>query len=339
MIKVNLSWESTGDIDSYTIYRSTEEFPTDPLPIPIAEGITTKSYTDIVPINEISKYYYRIESIKEGEYKVSELLEVVLAESPSFDCNGISETITLSKIYSPNNSAYIYFNITDSFGTILTDSVILADESTDYSFDGFTEIAIDQLIDNPYFSQYIGITYIDNIDNENLTDFTFSNKSKQDLMVNIQFQSETQAVYNLNFNLCLNPEGSICENASDSASLYGYNIVDLDITVDVYVNEVLVASDVNATYINQNWLSNPLLQANAEQLGYAVYGSSSGEELFVNTTTQDYIRFAFVPKKDAVYNGVTYYAKDALRIHSNNLNPTIIKDSQGVVYFCTKGSG
>ena len=86
-MKVNLTWDSIGDIDSYTIYRVNDPFPEYPLPLPTAEGITTKSYIDELPLDLASKYYYRIESVKGDERKISELLEVI---SP------IVATVTLS---------------------------------------------------------------------------------------------------------------------------------------------------------------------------------------------------------------------------------------------------
>lgn len=91
MKQVNITWKADGNIDSYTIYRVNEPFPASPLPLPTAEGITTKSYIDELPLDLYSKYYYRIESVRGNERKISELLEVIVEpEEPIFtiSCDG-----------------------------------------------------------------------------------------------------------------------------------------------------------------------------------------------------------------------------------------------------------
>lgn len=108
----------------------------------------------------------------------------------------------------------------------------------------------------------------------------------------------------------------------------------MGVTVDVYVNQILIAEDVHATFINQTWQSVQELSDNASQLGYSVYGTSNLEETFYNSSNSN-ITFEFVPKSDAYYVGTTYYAKDALQIASSNNNPTVAKDPvTGVVTFC-----
>ena len=128
-----------------------------------------------------------------------------------------------------------------------------------------------------------------------------------------------------------------CEGASAYATLKGVSIISgftKLITVDVYVNNVLVASDINATYINQAWHSNEKLQANASQLGYSVSGTSSNQEIFYNSSSS-VITFSFVPKSDGVYGGQIYFAKDALQVDSSNSNSAIYKDPEtGVLSFC-----
>lgn len=105
-------------------------------------------------------------------------------------------------------------------------------------------------------------------------------------------------------------------------------------TVDVYVQNILIAENVNATWINTTWFSNQDLKGNATLLGYSVSGTSSNEEIF-RYYGDGNITFRFVPKTGGFYNGQEYSAKDALQIHSSNSNPTAYKDpTTGEVTFC-----
>lgn len=131
-----------------------------------------------------------------------------------------------------------------------------------------------------------------------------------------------------------------CAGATTEAVLSGLKIIftgasDIAPTVDVYVNSVLIATDVPASaYINEQWINNQQLQNNAAQLNYTVYGDSSSSNYFVNQSNAD-ITFMFVPKKDGTYSGVNRSAKDALTISDSNNNPTVYKDaSTGVITFC-----
>lgn len=75
MPQVNLSWDADGNIQSYSVFRSQEPMDVNNLPIPIAENITNKSFSDTTIVSgEI--YYYRVASIV-GEYKkISAEIEV-----------------------------------------------------------------------------------------------------------------------------------------------------------------------------------------------------------------------------------------------------------------------
>ena len=128
-----------------------------------------------------------------------------------------------------------------------------------------------------------------------------------------------------------------CADATAEAILTGDAVIDgwtIPVTVDIYVNGNLVAEDITATYINQYWTSNELLLANKTGLNYSVYGDSSRNETFFNDSDEN-ITFSFVPRRDGKLMGVTYPAKDALRISPQNTNPTAYKDSEsGIVTFC-----
>lgn len=109
-------------------------------------------------------------------------------------------------------------------------------------------------------------------------------------------------------------------------------------TVDVYVQDTLIAENVDVTWINQRWFDNQALMENSNLLGYLVSGTSSNEEVFSNYATSEVITFRFEPKTDGFHNGQVYPAKDALQIHSSNSNPTAYKDPDtGVVTFCIGG--
>ena len=131
-----------------------------------------------------------------------------------------------------------------------------------------------------------------------------------------------------------------CAGATQEAILSGINIINgwtKPVTVDIYVNNILVATDITASYINQYWTSIDALKNNAETLGYYVSGDSSRQETFYNPSASN-ITFSFVPKSDGIYGGTTYFAKDALTISANNSNPTAFKDPvTGTLSFCLSG--
>ena len=128
-----------------------------------------------------------------------------------------------------------------------------------------------------------------------------------------------------------------CAGATQEAILSGINIINgwtKPVTVDIYVNNILVATDITASYINQYWTSIDALKNNAETLGYYVSGDSSRQETFYNPSASN-ITFSFVPKSDGIYDGTTYFAKDVLTISTNNSNPTAYKDpATGTLSFC-----
>ena len=132
-----------------------------------------------------------------------------------------------------------------------------------------------------------------------------------------------------------------CANATQYAVLKGLNILsgfDPQVTTDIYVNGALVADNIDATFLNQSWLNDSRLSSNASALGYTVTGTSSMDEVFNNQGLNN-ITFAFVPKNNGVYNGITYLAKDAIQIAGGNSNPTVFKDSEtGIITFCLSGS-
>lgn len=117
-----------GDIDSYTIYRVNDPFPEYPLPLPTAEGITTKSYIDELPLDLYSKYYYRIESIKGNERKISELLEVIITEEgegkveggEGYFCSSYYVDVSITRQYPPSTLAVMSYVIESRTGEVLS---------------------------------------------------------------------------------------------------------------------------------------------------------------------------------------------------------------------------
>lgn len=129
--------------------------------------------------------------------------------------------------------------------------------------------------------------------------------------------------------------------ATTSAAITGFNIFGGEFTwtkiptVDVYVNDILIATNIRAdAAINWEWSSNQDLINNASQLEYSVYGDSVGSNNFFNQSSS-YITFKFVPNSDGTLgNGEIHLAKDALVISNSNSNPTAYKDTQtGVITF------
>lgn len=131
-----------------------------------------------------------------------------------------------------------------------------------------------------------------------------------------------------------------CYGATREATLRGLNVLsgfDPKVTTDIYVNGELVADNVDATFLNQSWISDSRLSDNASALGYTVGGTSSMDEFF-HLSSYDAVTFAFVPRNDGVYNGQTYYAKEALNISPSNNNSAIHKDNEtGIITFCLSG--
>lgn len=74
MSVINLSWDSDGIVDDYTIYRSNIPFDESTLPAPLATGVASKSYTDISVVDGL-KYYYMVSSNKNGISKYSLLIQ------------------------------------------------------------------------------------------------------------------------------------------------------------------------------------------------------------------------------------------------------------------------
>ena len=131
-----------------------------------------------------------------------------------------------------------------------------------------------------------------------------------------------------------------CYGATREATLRGLNILsgfDPQVTTDIYVNGELVADNVDATFLNVSWHNDSRLSSNASALGYTVTGTSSLDEFF-HLSSYDAVTFAFVPRNDGVYNGQTYYAKEALNISPSNNNSAIHKDNEtGIITFCLSG--
>ena len=70
MKDINLTWKADGDIDSYTIYRSTQNINVNELPEPLVTGLTVKEYTDTYNGEDLS-LFYRIASVKGDRKKIS----------------------------------------------------------------------------------------------------------------------------------------------------------------------------------------------------------------------------------------------------------------------------
>lgn len=76
MSSVNLNWDAAGQIDSYKVYRSTSPMNPSSLPVPLATGITAKSYSDTTAVTG-NPYYYRVASVKSGIEKISSEKRIV----------------------------------------------------------------------------------------------------------------------------------------------------------------------------------------------------------------------------------------------------------------------
>ncbi|MHA3063080.1 LamG-like jellyroll fold domain-containing protein [Acinetobacter sp. ANC 4641] len=70
MSSINLAWSADGNIDSYTIYRSESPIDINNLPVPIASGVTSKSYSDTTVVTGVN-YFYRVASISLQASKIS----------------------------------------------------------------------------------------------------------------------------------------------------------------------------------------------------------------------------------------------------------------------------
>lgn len=75
MSSIDLTWDADGDIDSYNVYRSDEPMDINNMPIPLAIGVSTKSYSDIT-VTLGASYYYRVASLIGGDIKYSAEISV-----------------------------------------------------------------------------------------------------------------------------------------------------------------------------------------------------------------------------------------------------------------------
>ena len=84
MKQVNITWKADGNIDSYTIYRSTQNINVNELPEPLVTGLTVKEYTDNY-VGDAPILYYKISSIVGKVEKTSSELIVNLHSSTDTD--------------------------------------------------------------------------------------------------------------------------------------------------------------------------------------------------------------------------------------------------------------
>ena len=194
-MKVNLTWDATEDIDSYAIYRVNQPFPAFPLPFPVAEGVTTKSYTDTLPLDLASKYYYRIESVKGNERKISELLEVIIEEEEGYFCSSYYVDVSITRQYPPSTSAVMSYVIENKTGEVLSSG------SVDGGSDGALEIGLDRLFQDTDVGNYI---YMDSrvSNTEEELEITFENDTGQDLKFKFKLVSNSVVVFDYDWNLC-----------------------------------------------------------------------------------------------------------------------------------------
>lgn len=83
MGSVNLSWDSDGAFETFSIYRSDEIIDINNLPVPLVMGLTNKTYQD----NSIvvgTTYHYIVAAVQGASSKLSEEV-VVLADAPPGD--------------------------------------------------------------------------------------------------------------------------------------------------------------------------------------------------------------------------------------------------------------
>lgn len=195
-MKVNLTWDATGDIDSYAIYRVNQPFPAFPLPFPVAEGVTTKSYTDTLPLDLASKYYYRIESVKGNERKISELLEVIIEEEEEgYFCSSYYVDVSITRQYPPSTSAVMSYVIENRTGEVLSSG------SVDAGADGAIEVGLERLFQDTDVGNYIYMeSRISSTEQE--LDITFENDTGQDLKFKFKLVSNSMTIFDFNWNLC-----------------------------------------------------------------------------------------------------------------------------------------
>ena len=200
MKQVALTWKADGNIDSYTIYRVNDPFPEYPLPLPTAEGITTKSYIDELPLDLDSKYYYRIESIKGNERKISELLEVIITEEgeeegEGYFCSSYYVDVSITRQYPPSTSAVMSYVIENKTGEVLSSG------SVDGGSDGALEIGLDRLFQDTDVGNYI---YMDSrvSNTEEELEITFENDTGQDLKFKFKLELDSMIIFDFNWNLC-----------------------------------------------------------------------------------------------------------------------------------------
>lgn len=83
MSSVNLSWDSDGAFETFSIYRSDAVLDINNLPVPLVMGLTSKTYQD----NSIvvgATYHYIVAAVQGANNKLSEEV-VVLADAPPGD--------------------------------------------------------------------------------------------------------------------------------------------------------------------------------------------------------------------------------------------------------------
>ena len=205
-MKVNLTWDSRGDIDSYTIYRVNDPFPEYPLPPPTAEGITTKSYIDELPLDLDSKYYYRIESIKGNERKISELLEVIITEEveeEGYFCSSYYVDVSITRQYPPSFSIVMSYVVENRTGEVLSSGSVDARAAglDGAGANGTLEVGIERLFQDTGVGDYI---YMDSriSNNEQELEITFENNTGQDLKFKFKLESDSMIIFDFNWNLC-----------------------------------------------------------------------------------------------------------------------------------------
>jgi len=236
MKQVNITWKADGNIDSYTIYRVNQPFPTFPLPFPVAEGVTTKSYTDTLPLDLDSKYYYRIESVKGNERKISELLEVIIEEEgEEYSCTSYYVDVSIVRQYTPSTSAIMSYIIEDKNG------IVLSSDSVNAGADGALEIGIERLYQDTDIGDYI---YMDSriSGDETELELTFENDTIQDLKFKFKLVSNSMIIFDYDWNLC-KYERIIAEpywniRYISNGTLYSEDIQSNTVTKDSFRDEV-----------------------------------------------------------------------------------------------------
>lgn len=118
MRNVKLTWDSFGEIDSYSVYRSESVIDVESPPTPIATGITAKEYTDSYE-HDGGNVHYVVSSIKSAAEKFSDELIVALPYLTTI-------TTKLRANYAKSEVLNIPISITSADSAVIVSSSVIS---------------------------------------------------------------------------------------------------------------------------------------------------------------------------------------------------------------------